>query len=106
MSGQVAQTPNPGRSEEDDKFGNEGLGVPAPKFKLVNKGETFTSRHEPETFVNNRIVTAKYTWYNFLPKFLWEEFSKIANTYFFIVCCLQAVPLIRYILVVACGSFW
>lgn len=41
----------------------------------------------------NMIRTAKYEYYNFLPKFLWEEFNpatKIANVYFLFIAVLQA----------------
>lgn len=39
------------------------------------------------------VRTAKYEFYNFLPKFLWEEFNpatKIANVYFLFIAALQA----------------
>lgn len=41
----------------------------------------------------NMVRTAKYEYYDFLPKFLWEEFnptSKIANVYFLFIAALQA----------------
>ena len=41
----------------------------------------------------NMVRTAKYEYYNFLPKFLWEEFNpatKIANVYFLFIAALQA----------------
>lgn len=44
-------------------------------------------------FVPNMVRTAKYEYYNFLPKFLWEEFNpatKIANVYFLFIAALQA----------------
>lgn len=52
------------------------------------------SKHLQETeFVQNMVRTAKYEFYNFLPKFLWEEFNpatKIANVYFLFIAALQA----------------
>ena len=48
----------------------------------------------PSTFCDNEIRTAKYTWATFLPKFLFLEFSKLANFYFLVVCCLQMIPAI------------
>jgi magnesium-transporting ATPase (P-type) len=48
-------------------------------------------------FCNNFVKTSKYEWYNFLPKFLFEEFNptvKSANVYFLIIACLQLVPAI------------
>lgn len=38
------------------------------------------------------VRTAKYEYYNFLPRFLWEEFNpatKIANVYFLFIAILQ-----------------
>lgn len=46
------------------------------------------------SFGGNSIKTSKYEWYNFLPKFLMEEFdpnTKLANVYFLIICCLQLI---------------
>jgi magnesium-transporting ATPase (P-type) len=48
-------------------------------------------------FRNNFVKTSKYEWYNFLPKFLLEEFNprtKIANCYFLFISCLQCIPII------------
>lgn len=48
-------------------------------------------------FNNNFVKTSKYEIYNFLPKFLMEEFNpkvKFANCYFLIIACLQAIPAI------------
>lgn len=36
------------------------------------------------TLPNNRITTAKYNWFTFLPKNLAEQFSKLANVYFLV----------------------
>lgn len=43
-------------------------------------------------FCTNFIVTSKYTWYSFLPKFLFETFSRVANAYFLMVAALQCIP--------------
>ena len=46
-------------------------------------------------FKNNFVKTSKYESYNFLPKFLLEEFNpktKIANCYFLLVSILQCIP--------------
>jgi magnesium-transporting ATPase (P-type) len=40
---------------------------------------------------SNTIVTSKYNAFNFLPRFLFEFFSQVANTYFLVVSCLQCV---------------
>ena len=40
----------------------------------------------------NYISTSKYTWYNFIPKILYEQFSKMSNIYFVIIAILQCFP--------------
>ncbi|KAG0052855.1 hypothetical protein BGZ83_002063 [Gryganskiella cystojenkinii] len=50
---------------------------------------------QPETgkpFVSNSVTTARYTLWDFLPKQLYAQFSKIANVYFLFVASLQMVP--------------
>ncbi|XP_052178420.1 phospholipid-transporting ATPase 2 isoform X1 [Diospyros lotus] len=42
----------------------------------------------------NRISNRKYTVLNFLPKNLWEQFSRFMNQYFLLIACLQLWPLI------------
>lgn len=43
-------------------------------------------------FINNSITTSRYTFYNFLPKQLYAQFSKIANLYFLFVAVIQTIP--------------
>ena len=45
----------------------------------------------PKKF-KNYISTSKYTWYNFIPKILYEQFSKMSNIYFIIIAILQCFP--------------
>ena len=45
---------------------------------------------------NNIISTSKYTWYNFFPKMLVQEFSRMANNYFLIIAVLQTIKEISY----------
>ena len=55
--------------------------------RLINIGKS-----QDYSFCNNFVKTSKYELYNFLPKFLLEEFNpktKIANCYFLLVACLQ-----------------
>ena len=42
--------------------------------------------------LKNFISTSKYTWYNFIPKILYEQFSKMSNIYFVIIAILQCFP--------------
>ena len=43
-------------------------------------------------YANNHISTAKYNVVTFLPKFLFEQFSKYANLFFLFTACLQQIP--------------
>ncbi|KAJ5084119.1 hypothetical protein NUU61_008698 [Penicillium alfredii] len=43
-------------------------------------------------FVNNHVSTAKYNIFTFLPKFLFEQFSKYANLFFLFTAVLQQIP--------------
>lgn len=47
-----------------------------------------------ELYCDNRISNRKYTVLTFLPKNLWEQFSRFMNQYFLLIACLQLWPLI------------
>lgn len=58
-------------------------------------------------YVDNHISTAKYNVFTFLPKFLYEQFSKYANLFFLFTAILQQIPGIsptkRYTTIVPLG---
>ncbi|KAJ1335373.1 phospholipid-transporting ATPase [Microdochium nivale] len=43
-------------------------------------------------YVNNHVSTAKYNTFTFVPKFLFEQFSKFANIFFLFTSALQQIP--------------
>ncbi|XP_042194917.1 phospholipid-transporting ATPase IF isoform X2 [Callorhinchus milii] len=43
----------------------------------------------PQKFADNRIVSSKYTVWNFIPKNLFEQFRRIANFYFLVIFLVQ-----------------
>ncbi|KAM4555499.1 phospholipid-transporting ATPase IG isoform 1-T2 [Odontesthes bonariensis] len=45
----------------------------------------------PPKFCDNRIVSSKYTVWNFLPKNMFEQFRRIANFYFLIIFLVQVI---------------
>jgi phospholipid-transporting ATPase len=45
--------------------------------------------NDQQKFMHNRVFTAKYTGISFLPKFLYEEFSKYANLFFLFISGIQ-----------------
>ncbi|KAA8524335.1 hypothetical protein F0562_010758 [Nyssa sinensis] len=47
-----------------------------------------------DLYCDNRISNRKYNLLNFLPKNLWEQFSRFMNQYFLLIACLQLWPLI------------
>eukprot|EP00010_Vexillifera_abyssalis_P003085 CAMPEP_0201558862 /NCGR_PEP_ID=MMETSP0173_2-20130828/70485_1 /ASSEMBLY_ACC=CAM_ASM_000268 /TAXON_ID=218659 /ORGANISM="Vexillifera sp., Strain DIVA3 564/2" /LENGTH=1160 /DNA_ID=CAMNT_0047972505 /DNA_START=12 /DNA_END=3490 /DNA_ORIENTATION=- len=44
------------------------------------------------TYPNNYVSTTKYTFWNFLPKNLWEQFHRIANVYFVFIAIITLTP--------------
>ncbi|KAI7869217.1 hypothetical protein BDF14DRAFT_1874354 [Spinellus fusiger] len=48
--------------------------------------------NDPQQFLHNRVFTAKYTIVSFLPKFLYEEFSKYANIFFCLSRAFRQIP--------------
>ncbi|CAI2163506.1 15838_t:CDS:10 [Funneliformis geosporum] len=50
-----------------------------------------TTRNAQQKFLHNRISTAKYNFATFLPKFLYEQFSKYANLFFLFTACIQQI---------------
>uniref|UniRef100_A0A8C8S2B9 Phospholipid-transporting ATPase n=1 Tax=Pelusios castaneus TaxID=367368 RepID=A0A8C8S2B9_9SAUR len=48
-----------------------------------------TEAYIPQRYPDNRIVSSKYTFWNFVPKNLFEQFRRIANFYFLIIFLVQ-----------------
>ncbi|GAB2274776.1 Alanine aminotransferase 2 [Dionaea muscipula] len=59
------------------------------RFVYINEDDSIR-----ELYRDNRISNRKYTVFNFLPKNLWEQFSRFMNQYFLLIACLQLWPLI------------
>ena len=58
------------------------------KFE-INK--EFGKKEKGRTFMDNKIETAKYNCITFLPKNLFEQFSKFANLYFLMLGLLELI---------------
>ncbi|KFO26339.1 Putative phospholipid-transporting ATPase 11C [Fukomys damarensis] len=54
-----------------------------------NRPISETETYIAQRFCDNRIVSSKYTLWNFLPKNLFEQFRRIANFYFLIIFLVQ-----------------
>ncbi|KAI9220298.1 hypothetical protein BC828DRAFT_405948 [Blastocladiella britannica] len=50
-----------------------------------------TKKNDASNFVHNGISTAKYNPVTFVPKFLFEQFSKYANVFFLFTACIQQI---------------
>ncbi|KAF8977701.1 hypothetical protein BGZ46_007178 [Entomortierella lignicola] len=48
-------------------------------------------RNSQEKYIHNGISTSKYNYFTFLPKFLYEQFSKYANIFFLFTACIQQI---------------
>ena len=71
----------PGRSKPDPStLGPRIIHLNNPPANAVNK------------YVDNHVSTAKYNAVTFLPKFLFEQFSKYANLFFLFTAILQQIP--------------
>ncbi|CAI0385422.1 unnamed protein product [Linum tenue] len=60
------------------------------RYVYINDDESPTQ----DLYCDNRISNRKYTVWNFLPKNLWEQFSRFMNQYFLLIACLQLWSLI------------
>lgn len=47
---------------------------------------------QKQKFCSNRISTAKYNFFSFLPKFLFEQFRRYSNIFFLFIALLQQIP--------------
>lgn len=66
---------------------NRTINVGSKSHSPLENALSGTSRGE--VFVDNRVVSAKYTVWNFIPKNLFEQFRRIANFYFLCIAIIQ-----------------
>ncbi|KAI8373598.1 hypothetical protein EDC96DRAFT_438020 [Choanephora cucurbitarum] len=60
----------------------------SPRIIYINN----QSLNDQQKFISNSVSTAKYNIFTFLPKFLYEEFSKSANVFFLFISGIQQIP--------------
>ncbi|CCI48859.1 unnamed protein product [Albugo candida] len=69
------------------------LNKPTPYAHLKRIGsEADDFDADTTSFVSNEIRTAQYTWWSFLPVFLFLTFQKTANLYFLMIGIFQMIP--------------
>ncbi|KAJ1932216.1 aminophospholipid translocase, partial [Linderina macrospora] len=71
----------------DDAGGN---GFAGDNFRVVHIGNR--ENNAQYKYKHNRVSTAKYNVLTFMPKFLFEQFSKYANVFFLFTACIQQIP--------------
>lgn len=54
----------------------------------------FPKKDRARRFQSNKISTTKYSCLTFLPKNLFEQFTKMANAYFLLLTLLELIPAI------------
>ena len=52
----------------------------------------YPAQEAKQQYGSNYVTTSHYTWWNFLPKNLFEQFQNLANLYFACVAVLQLIP--------------
>ena len=85
--------------EHDKKTEQKGLGFKFGRGKIdySKLGPRIIHLNNPPAnaqnkYVDNHVSTAKYNIVTFLPKFLYEQFSKYANLFFLFTAALQQIP--------------
>ena len=81
------------RSSETSSRGGVNYGT-TPYNDLMtqeNLREVLPGHGDPDLFISNEIVTAKYTWYSFLPLALLEQLNRASNAFFLVLCILMYV---------------
>ncbi|KAI6063092.1 putative phospholipid-transporting ATPase IF isoform X5 [Aix galericulata] len=82
-------TPDP---FEGQKFGLQGFDPPHQSdTRTIYIANRFPQHghYVPQKFADNRIISSKYTVWNFVPKNLFEQFRRVANFYFLIIFLVQ-----------------
>ncbi|KAK8981695.1 hypothetical protein V6N11_028103 [Hibiscus sabdariffa] len=79
-----------------DELGGKTEELPLIAFEAEMKRYVYINDNDSshELYCDNRISNRKYTVLNFLPKNLWEQFSRFMNQYFLLIACLQLWSLI------------
>ncbi len=75
------------------RFSTKATGKPVREVR-VGEDRTPEQAQVRKSFLGNAISTAKYTLLSFFPLNLFEQVSKLANTYFLLLSILQCIPAI------------
>lgn len=89
--------PQPQQPKKKFDMGNFKFGFGSSKPDPSTLGPRIIHLNNPPAnaankYVDNHVSTAKYNLITFLPKFLFEQFSKVANVFFLFTALLQQIP--------------
>lgn len=86
------EAPTPKEKKRSFKFGfgrkKVDPSTPGPRIIMLNNPPA----NAAQKYVDNHVSTAKYNIFTFIPKFLFEQFSKYANLFFLFTAILQQIP--------------
>merc|ERR1719276_126633 len=81
-----------------DRHGLKGVAADVKALKTGNKNEDLrrVKLFDPDMHPkrHNRVQTSKYTWYTFLPRNMYEQFTQLGNFYFLVMSFMQCIHLI------------
>ena len=81
----------PGMERLQDESHSSGFGS-GPETLLPPAQRTVCITRSQHKFCSNHVTTAKYNVFSFLPKFLFEQFRRYANTFFLFIAIMQQIP--------------
>ncbi|CCI45765.1 unnamed protein product [Albugo candida] len=88
------RTPSEGQKNTPDNIASSVTATPE-SYRFVSLPHALPNQVAvDEEFCSNVVITSKYTTLNFLPKFVYQSFRKLANAYFLFVSILQTIPMI------------
>lgn len=93
IEGEIEAEPQ-GRTGSGTSTASDEKNEPALR-RVFEINQVFTREQLDRRFVSNKVVTTKYNCLTFLPKNLFQQFSKMANAYFLFMTLLQLVPGLR-----------
>jgi len=67
-----------------------------PDYRLIFLNNPERNRTNDPKYVSNFVTTSKYSVLSFVPKFLYEQFSRYANLFFLFTACIQVNFLFPY----------
>ncbi|KNC56496.1 uncharacterized protein AMSG_11503, partial [Thecamonas trahens ATCC 50062] len=78
--------------ERASQWPTASLGHRGPFTSIGGRKEAKPPRTGGNGAGGNAVRTTKYTWWSFLPKNLYEQFRRLANLYFLIICIATLIP--------------